>query len=228
MHRFYISQLQAHLVAVDSHLLRQLSSFEIDDACRLLSGPAVILVHLQTPLLRPLTRVCVSPCSRRCPPPRPGRPAHLPPPLSAPPPAPCADRSDFLDSCCWFSRHWLAVAAAQARLQVQRGRVRQAGAQQACACLQVIGPAAIPQFHFPNGRPLSREHSQAVQNKLDHLFVMYPHGLTVPAIKDLVKEVCDAAVKPPTAAVIPHSCLCLTDCPLLVRPDERGSTHLDL
>ncbi|KAK9806607.1 hypothetical protein WJX73_008526 [Symbiochloris irregularis] len=54
---------------------------------------------------------------------------------------------------------------------------------------QITGPAAIPQFHFPNGKPLSKEHTLAVQSKLDHLFLVYPQGLTVPAIKDLVKQV---------------------------------------
>lgn len=54
---------------------------------------------------------------------------------------------------------------------------------------QVIGPAAIPQFHFPDGKPLSRETSQAVQRKLDALFQHYSLGLTVPAVKELIKEV---------------------------------------
>ena len=57
----------------------------------------------------------------------------------------------------------------------------------------MVGPAAIPQFHFPHGKPLSSEASQAVQSKLDHLFNVYSTGLTVPAVKELVKEVSDHA-----------------------------------
>ena len=56
--------------------------------------------------------------------------------------------------------------------------------------LQVVGPAAIPQFHFPQGRPLSADQHRSIQSKLDRLYSSHPEGLSVPAFKALMTEVC--------------------------------------
>ena len=54
---------------------------------------------------------------------------------------------------------------------------------------QALGPAAIPQFHFPQGRPLSPDQQQSLQSKLEQLFSRHEAGLSVPAFKQLMVEV---------------------------------------
>eukprot|EP00884_Botryococcus_braunii_P021339 jgi/Botrbrau1/788/Bobra.0181s0041.2 len=53
---------------------------------------------------------------------------------------------------------------------------------------QNIG-AQIPRFYFPDGRPIPEEVRARAQTKIDNLFRQYPSGLTIPAVKELVKEV---------------------------------------
>ena len=49
--------------------------------------------------------------------------------------------------------------------------------------------AVIPRFFFPGGAPIPEPIQIAMQSKLDQCFTAHPEGLTVPAVKDLVREV---------------------------------------
>lgn len=49
--------------------------------------------------------------------------------------------------------------------------------------------AVIPQFFFPEGPPISEAVQHSMQAKLDQCFSLHPDGLTIPAVKDLVREV---------------------------------------
>ncbi|CAK0763377.1 hypothetical protein CVIRNUC_003051 [Coccomyxa viridis] len=49
--------------------------------------------------------------------------------------------------------------------------------------------AVIPRFFFPGGAPIPEPIQKAMQTKLDQCFTAHPEGLTVPAVKDLVREV---------------------------------------
>lgn len=49
--------------------------------------------------------------------------------------------------------------------------------------------AEIPQFFFPGGPRIPDMVQRDMQNKLDHCFASQPEGLTIPAVKDLIKEV---------------------------------------
>ena len=48
----------------------------------------------------------------------------------------------------------------------------------------------VPQFYFPGGKPVPAEVRQAALHKIDDLFRSNPDGLAVPAVRELVKEVC--------------------------------------
>ena len=47
----------------------------------------------------------------------------------------------------------------------------------------------VPPFYFPGGKPVAEEVRQSAAAKIDALFDIYPDGLTIPAVKELVKEV---------------------------------------
>lgn len=47
----------------------------------------------------------------------------------------------------------------------------------------------VPAFYFPGGKPVAEEVRQSATAKIDALFDIYPDGLTIPAVKELVKEV---------------------------------------
>ncbi|BDA42548.1 probable serine/threonine protein phosphatase 2A regulator [Coccomyxa sp. Obi] len=49
--------------------------------------------------------------------------------------------------------------------------------------------AEIPQFFFPGGPRIPDVVKRDMQNKLDHCFASHPEGLTIPAVKDLIREV---------------------------------------
>ncbi len=54
--------------------------------------------------------------------------------------------------------------------------------------------AAIPRFYFPGGRPVPDEVLAASAARVDSLLGVYSGGLTIPGMKQLVKEVrCGAA-----------------------------------
>jgi hypothetical protein len=44
-------------------------------------------------------------------------------------------------------------------------------------------------FYVPRGVQTSPQAASAMQAKVDALFAMYPDGLTIPAMKELMKEV---------------------------------------
>ena len=47
----------------------------------------------------------------------------------------------------------------------------------------------VPPFYFPGGKPVPEEVRVSAQAKIDAFFDIYPDGLTIPAVKELVKEV---------------------------------------
>ena len=49
--------------------------------------------------------------------------------------------------------------------------------------------AVIPQFFFPGGPPVPEAVQRGMQAKLDSCFSSSPDGLTIPAVKDLMREV---------------------------------------
>ena len=55
--------------------------------------------------------------------------------------------------------------------------------------MQTKNSAVIPRFFFPGGAPVPDPVQRAMQAKLDQCFSAHPEGLTVPAVKDLVREV---------------------------------------
>ncbi|KAK9833451.1 hypothetical protein WJX81_006419 [Elliptochloris bilobata] len=56
---------------------------------------------------------------------------------------------------------------------------------------QARGAAAIPRFYFPGGRPVPEEVLAAAAARVDALLAVYSGGLTIPGMKQLVKEVCE-------------------------------------
>lgn len=57
------------------------------------------------------------------------------------------------------------------------------------ALRQAANEHTIPVFYVPRGAHTSPTAASVMQAKLDALFGMYPEGLTIPAMKELVKEV---------------------------------------
>ena len=55
--------------------------------------------------------------------------------------------------------------------------------------IQARGAAAIPRFYFPGGRPVPEEVLSASTARVDALLNVYSGGLTIPGMKQLVKEV---------------------------------------
>lgn len=55
--------------------------------------------------------------------------------------------------------------------------------------VQARWAAAIPRFYFPGGRPVSDEVLAAAAARVDALLNVYSGGLTIPGMKQLVKEV---------------------------------------
>lgn len=55
--------------------------------------------------------------------------------------------------------------------------------------VQAANEHSIPVFYIPRGAQTSPMAASAMQAKVDALFAMYPDGLTIPAMKELVKEV---------------------------------------
>ena len=55
--------------------------------------------------------------------------------------------------------------------------------------MQSLGPLTIPRFYFPNGKPVEDDVRQAALIKIDGLLKQHSAGLTVPAIKELLKDV---------------------------------------
>ena len=49
--------------------------------------------------------------------------------------------------------------------------------------------AVIPQFFFPGGPLVPEAVQRGMQAKLDSCFSSSPDGLTIPAVKDLMREV---------------------------------------
>ena len=47
----------------------------------------------------------------------------------------------------------------------------------------------MPPFYFPGGKPVSEEVRESAAAKISALFDIYPDGLTIPAVKELIKEV---------------------------------------
>ena len=62
----------------------------------------------------------------------------------------------------------------------------------------------MPPFYFPGGKPVSEDVRVSAQAKIDAFFEIYPDGLTIPAVKELVKEV---RLTPGSAQSIQHSSL---------------------
>lgn len=56
--------------------------------------------------------------------------------------------------------------------------------------------AEIPQFYFPGGPRIPDTVKRDMQTKLDHCFASHPEGLTIPAVKDLIREVNDCSKFP--------------------------------
>lgn len=54
---------------------------------------------------------------------------------------------------------------------------------------QAADEHTIPVFYVPRGAQASPSSHGLMQAKIDTLFSMYPDGLTIPAVKELVKEV---------------------------------------
>ena len=67
--------------------------------------------------------------------------------------------------------------------------------------------AVIPRFFFPGGAPIPEPIQIAMQTKLDQCFTAHPEGLTVPAVKDLVREVCSPALTLHTQEACKISCM---------------------
>ena len=55
--------------------------------------------------------------------------------------------------------------------------------------LQTKDVAVIPRFFFPGGPPIPEAVQRSMQAKLDSCFAAHPDGLTIPAVKDLMREV---------------------------------------
>ena len=50
-------------------------------------------------------------------------------------------------------------------------------------------PEVIPRFYYPRDERVGSEAVAVAHAKMDTLFSIYPDGLTIPAMKELVKEV---------------------------------------
>jgi hypothetical protein len=55
--------------------------------------------------------------------------------------------------------------------------------------VQAKDVAVIPRFFFPGGPPVPEAVQRSMQAKLDSCFAAHPDGLTIPAVKDLMREV---------------------------------------
>lgn len=55
-------------------------------------------------------------------------------------------------------------------------------------CVQAAIEHVVPPFYFPGGKPVPEDVRVSAQNKIDAFFEIYPDGLTIPAVKELVKE----------------------------------------
>lgn len=58
-----------------------------------------------------------------------------------------------------------------------------------CSNVQTGVPEAIPRFYYPRGERLGSDTVAMAVAKMETLFSIYPDGLTIPAVKELVKEV---------------------------------------
>ena len=47
----------------------------------------------------------------------------------------------------------------------------------------------VPPFYFPGGKPVPEDVRESAAAKIGALFDIYPDGLTIPAVKELIKEV---------------------------------------
>mmetsp|Transcript_5146 Transcript_5146/g.14795 ORF Transcript_5146/g.14795 Transcript_5146/m.14795 type:complete len:540 (-) Transcript_5146:595-2214(-) len=54
---------------------------------------------------------------------------------------------------------------------------------------QGTGPETIPRFYFPRSERMASDALAVMHAKMDTLFSIYPDGLTIPAMKELIKEV---------------------------------------
>ena len=57
---------------------------------------------------------------------------------------------------------------------------------------QAAHEGTIPRFYFPRGGGVPADAHTLMQTKTDALFRMHPDGLTIPAVKELMKEVLSA------------------------------------
>ena len=73
----------------------------------------------------------------------------------------------------------------------------------------------MPPFYFPGGKPVSEDVRVSAQAKIDAFFEIYPDGLTIPAVKELVKEV---SLPTEPSQSVEHSSL-------FVRPAMRAGSH---
>lgn len=55
--------------------------------------------------------------------------------------------------------------------------------------MQAKDVAVIPRFFFPGGTPVPEAVQRSMQAKLDSCFASHPDGLTIPAVKNLMREV---------------------------------------
>lgn len=62
--------------------------------------------------------------------------------------------------------------------RIDSSRLRQSGV-----------PEAIPRFYYPRDERVSSDAVALAKSKMETLFSIYPDGLTIPAVKELVKEV---------------------------------------
>lgn len=53
---------------------------------------------------------------------------------------------------------------------------------------QGTGPETIPRFYFPRSERMASDALAVMHAKMDTLFSIYPDGLTIPAMKELIKE----------------------------------------
>ena len=86
----------------------------------------------------------------------------------------------------------------------------------------------IPRFYFPGGKPVPESKRRAVYRKIDELFRMYPDGITLPAVKELVKEVralAEAALCGPLLSHVNESAPSF-HCPLLPLNTELAAALL--
>ena len=81
-----------------------------------------------------------------------------------------------------------------------------------CLCTeQAKDVAVIPQFFFPGGPPVPEAVQRGMQAKLDSCFSSSPDGLTIPAVKDLMREVsvhcrCMRCMRHPVSHTVMRAC----------------------